>query len=394
MHRRIFTPLLVTTFLTTLTGASDAAERQVSGGCAALTSAVRDIGERALEAGAPGLIVAVQLPSGPALIEAFGRADLEQDAAMEADSVFRIASLTKQFTAALVLDLVEEGELQLDAAAMTYLPEHEWLGGITVRQLLIQTSGLPDYAPHLPQAGGGARPRSSAEMLEWIGQLAAAPDFSPGERWAYSNSNYAVLGGVVERVSGRPFAEVLHDRILQPAGLSATAVDDPRDLVDDRVRGYSARSRRPLEIANADWIHPSVPGPAGSLRSTASDLLKWQTALFSGDLLEVGSIETLTSPGRLRDGRTTRSGMPQAWQEGLNSDYAMGLFVSNSPMGLKIWHGGDIEGFSLWLAHYPQAGATIAILQNGDFLDLDHAAVESGILRSCEFGAGKDSAGA
>jgi len=313
------------------------------------------------------------------MVYAWGRADLENDVPLRAESVFPIASLTKQFTAALVLDLVEEGRLTLDDRAAMHLPQRTWLGDITVYQLLVQTSGLPDYAQDPAGAAGKAGARTTDEMLAWIGRLAERPDFAPGARWAYSNSNYTVLGAIIEQLTGQSFEEALNARMLGPAGLSMTAVDDPRDLVPHRVSGYSRLDRGALSLANAAWIHPSMPGPAGSLRSTAGDLLRWNEALYSGALLSARSVSRMTAPGILADGRTTKFGMPQAWQDGLKSDYAMGLFVSSSPLGPRLWHSGDIDGFTTWMAHYPETGVTIVMLQNGDFLDLDHAAVEQAI---------------
>lgn len=350
--------------------------------CSSLETSLEAVGQNGLAAGAPGLVIGIARPGHDPVIRAWGEADLEHDVPLTPDSVFRIASLTKQFTAALVLDLVEEGRLGLNDRVAAHLPEHPWLGEITVYQLLVQTSGLPDYAQDPGGEANKSSARSSGEMLAWIGRLAAQPDFAPGERWAYSNSNYAVLGALIEQVTGQSFDEAMTVRILAPAGLHMTSVDDPRHLVPHRVRGYSRLGREPLALANASWIHPSMPGPAGSLRSTAGDLLRWNEALYSGALLTDELTAQMTAPGRLADGRTTKYGMPQAWQDGLNADYAMGLFVSGSALGRRLWHSGDIDGFVTWMAHYPDAGVTIVMLQNGDFLDLDHAAVERIIASS------------
>lgn len=344
--------------------------------CPALEQSLDAIGRNALTLGAPGLAVGISRRGQPPVMGAWGHADLEHDVPLTADGVFRIASLSKQFTAALVLQLAEQDLVDLSAPAATYLPERSWLGEITVYQLLVQTSGLPDYAQDPSGEAGKAAEKSPVEMLDWIGRLAAMPDFAPGERWAYSNSNYVVLGALVERVTGQSFEEALKARILTPAGMGSTAVDDPGEIVPHRVRGYSRRSPELGALANAAWIHPSMPGPAGSLRSTAGDLLRWNEALYARSLLTDEGLAEMTAPGRLADGRTTRYGMPLAWQEGLKADYAMGLFVSGSELGPRLWHSGDIDGFSTWMAHYPEAGVTIVILLNGDFLDLPHPEVE------------------
>lgn len=351
--------------------------------CRSLAESVEDIGDAAIAAGAPGLLLGVSEPGRADVVRAWGMANAELNLPLTDASVFRIASLTKQFTAGLVMQLVQEGRIRLDDPARMHLPEHVWLGEITINELLIQTSGLPDYAGDPDGEASKASPKTAEDMMAWIGRLAVNPDFGPGERWAYSNSNYVVLGAIVERVTGQSFAQALSDRILGPAGLRDTAVDDPSDLVPHRVSGYSRRDGR---LVNAAWLHPSMPGPAGSLRSTVGDLMRWNEALYSGRVLSEVALAQMTAPGRLADGRTTRLGMPQAWQDGLQADYAMGLFVSRSDLGVRVWHSGDIDGFVTWMAHYPQTGVTIVMLQNGDFTDVEHSAVEQAVVaaRRCE----------
>lgn len=354
--------------------------------CPALESGLDSVARAALDGGVPGLVIGVARPGAPPLVLAYGVADLEQGTAMEAGSVFRIASLTKAFTAAAVLRLVADGRLTLDQRAAELLPDRPWLGDITVEQLLNHTSGLADYAEDPAGANTRSVARTSAEMVDWIERLDPLSRFEPGAGWAYSNSNYAVLGLIMEAVSGRPYAEVLHDAVLSPAGLTATAVDDPSDLVAGRVRGYSLLQSRPRTLRNADWIHPTIPGPAGSLRATAGDVLAWNEALFGGQIIPLAFVERMTQPGLLSDGRTTRWGMPEAWREGLNSDYAMGVFVASSPLGPRVWHTGDIDGFASWMAHWPDAGFTAVVLTNADFRSIDADAIEALVAQEARCG--------
>lgn len=345
--------------------------------CPALETGLEAIARAALDGGVPGLVIGLARAGEPPLVLAYGVADLEQGAAMESGSVFRIASLTKAFTAAAVLRLVADGRLSLDQRAAELLPDRPWLGDITVEQLLNHTAGLSDYAEDPTGAASRAVARTPTEMVDWIARLEPISRFEPGTGWAYSNSNYAVLGLILESVSGRPYAELLRDTVLAPAGLTATAVDDPDDLVAGRVRGYSLLESRPRTLRNADWIHPTIPGPAGSLRATAGDVLAFNEALFGGRIIPLALVERMTQPGLLSDGRTTRWGMPQAWREGLNSDYAMGVFVAASPMGGRVWHTGDIDGFASWMAHWPEAGFTAVVLTNADFRSIDADAIEA-----------------
>jgi CubicO group peptidase (beta-lactamase class C family) len=116
------------------------------------------------------------------------------------------------------------------------------------------------------------------------------------------------------------------------------------------------------------------------LRTTADDLLRWSNALFAGRVLKLETVQRMVAAGRLRDGRTTKLGMPEDWQRGLDSDYGMGVFVTNTNVGRRIWHAGDIDGFSTWLAHYPEARVTIAVMQNSESADIDKAALHDALF--------------
>ena len=110
------------------------------------------------------------------------------------------------------------------------------------------------------------------------------------------------------------------------------------------------------------------------------DLLRWSHALFSGAVLQPATLRRMIAPGTLSDGRTTKSGMPEDWQRGLDSDYGMGVFITNTNAGRQVWHSGDIEGFSTWLAHYPEAGGTIAVLQHSESADIDETALHEALF--------------
>jgi CubicO group peptidase (beta-lactamase class C family) len=217
-------------------------------------------------------------------------------------------------------------------------------------------------------------------MVEWIAGLRPRFHFDPGTRWAYSNSNYVLLGVVVERVSGQSLEAFFAERLSRPAGLTATTFDDPRDVVPHRSQGYRKDKDSAGGYANADWISPTIPGAAGGLRTTVDDLLRWSHALYSGRVLAPVTVTRMVSAGKLRDGRTTKSGMPEEWQRGLNSDYGMGVFVTETSVGRRIWHAGDIDGFSTWLAHYPDVDVTIAVMQNSESADIDASALHDALF--------------
>lgn len=345
-----------------------------------LEKTIDEIAARAMASGSPGMAVAVGRGEDVLLAKGYGLANLEDQVPVTADTVFAIASITKQFTAAAVLLLVEEGKVGLEDTLSRFVPEVPQAGRVTVRQALVQTSGIPDYAEDPEGLRLKSVHKTPAEMASWIARLEPAFVFEPGSSWAYSNSNYALLGLVVERASGESLPAFFARRLFAPAGMTHTAFDDPADVVPRRARGYRAIKGRPGEFRNADWISPTVPGPAGGLRSTLGDLLRWNAALFAGRVLSPASLERMTTPGRLTDGRTTRAAMPAPMQEAWNSDYAMGVLVGSPDGRARVWHAGDIDGFSTWAAHYPDEKISVVILQNSESANRNEAEIEQAVM--------------
>ena len=349
--------------------------------CGEIVRAVDDSMRRTLVQGSPGMVVAAAFDGRPVLVRTLGWANVEHRVPLRRNSVFALASVTKQFTAAVILKLMEERRLRLDDKVAKYVPELPQGGRITLYQLLVQTSGLPDYAEDPAGSPTKSVPKTPLQMLEWIGRLTPALQFEPGTKWAYSNSNYVLLGLIAERVAKRPLAELFEAMLFKPAGLTATAFDNPRDVVFFRAQGYRKSKTAPSGFANAEWISPTIPGAAGGLRTTADDLIRWSHALFGGRILKPATVRLMTSPGRLDDGRTTKLGMPEAWQKGMNADYAMGLFVTPTPRGPKLWHPGDIDGFSTWLGHYPDQRMTLVLLENSQSADMDNAGIAEEVFK-------------
>lgn len=348
--------------------------------CPAAVTAIDVSVAKTMAQGSPGMMVAIARRGRPVLVKGYGLADLEQGTPVRDATVFRLASVTKQFTAAAILLNEDAGRLSLDDPLSKYVPELAQASKVTLYQLLVHTSGIPDYADTPAILKSKSVARTGEEMLAVIGALQPALAFEPGTRWAYSNSNYALLGLVLERVEKRPLAAIFRDRLFTPAGLTETAFDVEADIVPERAQGYRRAAKENPGFRNAEWISHTIPGAAGGLRTTAGDLLRWADALHHGRVLKPVLLERLTTPGRLSDGRTTKLGMPAEWQKGLNADYGMGLFITPTPSGPRIWHGGDIDGFSTWLAHYPERDVTIALMINSQSADLNTDAIEAAAL--------------
>jgi D-alanyl-D-alanine carboxypeptidase len=315
----------------------------------------------------PGLQVAVFKDGKPVLVRAYGSANLEQGVRVSNDSVFRVGSVTKQFTAVSLLLLAEEGKLSLQDKLSKYYPNFPRGNDITLEQMLHHTSGIHNYTSDPSFEKEGMVHRSTDEMVEFIAKMPKTQDFEPGTDWSYSNSAYFILGGVVEHVAGAPLAKVFKSRLFGPAGMSHSALDDESEIALGRVRGYSGTG--PGKFTNAPFISMSIPGAAGSIRSTAGDLVKWNAALYGGKILKPASLAAMLAPGKFNNGDTSgaaisksmaAAGAPPAG----HSEYGYALFLGELEGHRKIDHGGGIYGFSASLSEFPDDHTTVVVLSN------------------------------
>ena len=255
------------------------------------------------------------------------------------DGQVRIASNTKTFTATVVLQLVGEGLVELDEPIETYLPglvrgEGNDGAAITVRHLLQHTSGLFNYTAEMDPDPFVTRDVYVPQRHHTDVAFAHPPLFEPGTTWSYSNTNYTVLGMLVEKVTGRPMAEQVTQRIIEPLGLGDTYVPAPgeRELRGAHPRGYHPGADG--ELADITDLDPSWAGPAGDIVSTPSDLLAFFAALVGGDLLGTAEQDELV---RLVD-------LPEEYP---GDGYGLGVTRTTLSCGTVLWgHGGDIQGYS------------------------------------------------
>jgi D-alanyl-D-alanine carboxypeptidase len=334
-----------------------------------LAASIDKLAASAVAAGeSPGLQVAVFKAGRAVLVKSYGSANLEQHVPVSNESVFRVGSVTKQFTAVALLLLAEEGKLSLQDKLSKYYASFPRADDITLEQMLHHTSGIYNYTSDPNFVNDGMVHRTTDVMVEFIGKLPKTQDFEPGTNWSYSNSAYFILGGVVEKVAGEPLAAVFKTRLFVPIGMTHTALDDETELVPGRVRGYSGSA--PGEFTNAPFISMSIPGGAGSMRSSAADLAKWNAALFGGKVLKPTSLAAMLTPGRLNDGGTSgvaiakmmsAAGAPGA---DIKQEYGYALFMSQEDGHRKISHGGGIYGFNAALSEFPQDRVTVAVLSN------------------------------
>jgi CubicO group peptidase (beta-lactamase class C family) len=309
----------------------------------------------------------------------YGMANLETQAPATPETVFRIASINKQFTAAAILLLAERGKLSLDDRLSKFLPEFPQADQVTIRQLLTHTSGLKDYAGQVDYWRNRSRIDTTTEdFVRYVATLKPIHDFEPGTKFNYSNSGYYVLGAVIDKVTGRPFAEFYETELFQKAGMTHTAVDRAEDVVLHRASGYERAKGEVVRFENAPFISISTVGANGSTRSTTSDLAKWHRALLAGRIINPASLELMLTPGRLKDGRLASSAklespqpppaaapQPRTSPDEPQRDYGFGINIERDAQGHRsIAHSGGINGFRSRLVTYPDAELTIVFLAN------------------------------
>jgi CubicO group peptidase (beta-lactamase class C family) len=318
-----------------------------------------------------GAAVAVLRDGELIFAKGYGRANLELAAPVNAKTIFRIGSLTKQFTAAGMLLLAEHGKLKIDDNLSLYLPDFPRANEVTLRDLLNHTSGIHDFTESPVIDRISTRGATVEELVSDIAGQSPLYDFEPGKGWWYSNSNYALLGAVIERVSGQTWGAYMKGEIFDKLGMADTAADDARDVVPGRASGYSLLGGIPGRFRNAAFTDMSVPYAAGSLRSTVEDMARWNAGLFGGKLLKQRSLKEMLAPGRLRDGTENQTAI--AWPGGkafpppagyVAGSYAFGLDHHSLDGRRIVGHDGSIAGFDATMQTYLDEGLTIIVLTN------------------------------
>lgn len=285
--------------------------------------------------------------------KAYGSADREWQVPNTLDTRFRIASLTKSFTAALVLKLEAQGKLKVSDPACRYLeacPE-AWRP-ITLHHLLTHTSGLRNLQADPVEYFRRARLPTSPSLV--LSDFATKPlDFQPGDSTRYSNTGYVMLTAVIEKAGGKPYRMALKEAFLDPLGLAATGYETAFDLVPRRARGYVVRNN---VVGRADHIDMTVPAGAGGLYGSVGDLYRWSEALHAGRAIDADAFARMSG----------RVGGPFGvmTEDGRSVTYAYGLESEPTRRGLSTFHFGSIDGFKTYLRRYGDDGLTVIVLAN------------------------------
>ncbi len=276
----------------------------------------------------------------PVVSKGYGLANIELDVPNTPQTVFRLGSVTKQFTAMAIMMLAERGKLNVNDPACKYLTDcpAAWQP-ITVKNLLTHTAGVPNYTSFPDFAKTAVLPTTNAAM---IAQFRDKPlEFAVGEKYAYSNSGYYLLGLIIERVSGKSYADFLQENIFTPLGMKQTGYDSPLRIIKNRAAGYA---RQGGEIVNASYMDMTIPYAAGAMYSTTEDLLLWDQALYTEKLVSRKTLDQIFTP--------------------FKSDYGYGWNIGKRFDRQVIAHGGGIYGFATHIARFPADKVTVIILSN------------------------------
>ncbi|WP_426700276.1 serine hydrolase domain-containing protein [Rhodanobacter sp. Col0626] len=307
----------------------------------------------------PGAEVGIYRDGHAVLVKGYGLANIEWQAPVTPITLMQSGSVGKQFAATAVMMLLEQGKVNLDDSITQYFTDApaSWKP-IKVKNLLSHTSGLAEYEdPSLMQPGGLFDSRKDFTEDELVKKIETLPiEFKPGDQWAYRNTNYALLGVLIHKVTGQNYRDFMHERIFAPLGMVSTRGISDRDIVPGRAAGYEIVGG---QLKNQTWVSPSLNSTAdGTLYFNVVDLEKWDRALYGTTLLSRKSLKTMWTPFVLNDGQ------PNA------SHYGFG-WASDSMNGHRvIQHTGSWQGFTCTINRYVDDKLTVVVLTN---LDAGHS---------------------
>jgi CubicO group peptidase (beta-lactamase class C family) len=339
------------------------------------------------QTGAPGLAAMVRRNGRTVYAKGFGVRDLRRNVKIDAQTNFRLASFTKQFTAMAVMLLVHDKKLRYDQTLTEVFPDFPAYGkNITIRNLLNHTGGLPDYEDLMDaaeKAKGSAiwTPEHQIQDDEVLSLLekASGGKFLPGSRWSYSNSGYVVLGLIVAKVSGQPYGDFLRERIFTPLHMDHTIVYlKGKNEVTNRAYGHSKEGDT---LKETDQSPTSATLGDGGIYSNLEDLAKWDDALRNHTLLSAAEFAPAITPAKLVDGSPTLWPRAQASDDNLHPgrpvSYGFGWFLDPYNAHPRMWHTGGTMGFRTVIERFTtDASLTVAVLANRTDLDPESLALK------------------
>jgi CubicO group peptidase (beta-lactamase class C family) len=302
----------------------------------------------------PGLELGIYSRGSILLAKGYGLANVELNVPVKPETLMQSGSVGKQFVSAAIMMLVERGKISLDDSITKYFPDApaSWKP-ILIKNLLSHTSGLSEYEnPDLTGPNGPFYFRLDFTEDELAKKVEALPtEGAPGEKWDYRNTNYLLLGIIVHKITGVPYAEFLSERIFKPLGMTSIRLISDRDIVLNRAAGYEID--RNGELKNQEWVSPTFNSTAdGTLYFNVPDLAKWDKALYGTKLLKQSSLDRMWTPYPLNDGKANSAG------------YGFGWLIGAQDGHKRIEHGGAWQGFTCRISRYPDDSLTVVVLTN------------------------------
>jgi CubicO group peptidase (beta-lactamase class C family) len=301
----------------------------------------------------PGAAIAVMREGKIVRAQGYGLANVELNVPVHPETIFQSGSMGKEFTATAIMMLVEEGKIALDDQITRYFPDSPatW-NDITIRRLLTHTSGIKNYSEH------DINFRLDYSEDDLLKKAQSFPlDFTPGDKWSYSNTGYVVLGVLIHKVTGEFYGDFLQERIFHPLGMTSTRIMSEADIIPNRSSGYRLVKG---QLKNQEYVSPTLNTTAdGSLYFTVLDLAKWDAALYTEKLLKHSSLDQMWTPVQLNNGKTY--------------DYGFGWFLNQIRGHKIIEHGGAWQGFTTHISRYVDDKLTVVTLSN---LDSAHSHAE------------------
>lgn len=295
----------------------------------------------------PGAAVLVVKDNKVILKKGYGLANLNPAKPVTPEMIFRIGSITKQFTSTAILKLAEQGKIDLKANITKYIPEYNLQGKIvTVEELLDHTSGIKSYTS-LPDVMAVEKKGLFVSTNDMLKTIQSQPfDFEPRSQWLYNNSGYFLLGIIIEKVSGVSYTDYITKNLFKPAGMKSSYVEDPK--LPAIATGYGKANDTEYKVA--DYVHTSIPFSAGSIFSTVDDLWKWNQAVFNYKLVKKEWLEKAWTPATLSNGTKV--------------SYGYGWSLTRVGENKAIGHGGGIDGFLTYEVYVPEIKLYVCILSN------------------------------
>ncbi len=305
----------------------------------------------------PGIALAVARAGHIVHSQGFGYRSIPYRAAPDQETIYSIASISKQFTAAVIMRLIENGRLSLDERVNRFFPALPYGPSITIRHLLQHTSGIPGFT-EVPNFDRHCYTATTPDdIITTI--VDREPAFQPGDEWQYSNTNYVMLGRLLELIEDASYADILQRELFAPLELTNTGVDDVRRIRENAADPYTSYALGEFEYAQ-EW-DPSWEYGGGGLYSTCTDLVRWNTALRRGRVVKPESFALMSTPAVLNSGATVA--------------YGFGLAVNDIGGIREARHGGGLPGFSLQNVTYPDLDIDIVVLMNYDGLSINYSII-------------------